>query len=302
MNIIVLGAGAIGSLFGAYLAQTNSVVLIGRPAHVDAIQKKGLTIHGKTQMHLNIPAVSSLEKNTPSPDLLLVTVKSYDTIAAMQQARSTLKKHTLILSLQNGLDNIEKIKKSIPMATVFAGITTHGAFFTKPGVITHTGKGSTIIGVLNDHQTKHVQTIIDTFNTAGLKTTKSTNILQDLWMKAIINSSINPLTAFFQCKNGYLLKNPILNHMVEKICTESTSIAKAEGISLSSIKMLEQTQEVIHHTAENSSSMLQSIQQRKPTEIASINGKIVETGRKHKVDTSLNMILLRLVETVSKQY
>jgi 2-dehydropantoate 2-reductase len=123
----------------------------------------------------------------------------------------------------------------------------------------------------------------------------STDITGEIWRKAIINSSINPLTAFFGCQNGYLLENPVLEKTVEAICTESSIIAAHEGIPVSPEEMIPRTKEVIQETALNSSSMLQSIQQGKRTEIDSINGALMRKGLGRNIDVSLNRILVELL-------
>ena len=298
MNIVILGAGAIGSLFGALLSKDNNVLLIGRSPHVKAIQTNGLVITGKTNTRVKINAQTTLENLSFKPDVFLLTVKSYDTASAIKQAQSILKDDTIICSLQNGLDNIETIQGTLPRHHLIAGITTHGALFHQPGVIKHTGMGKTILGEIAKHKTKHVLTLAVALNKANIPTTISTNIIKDLWKKAIINSSINPITTIFHCKNGYLLTNPILENVIEKICKESTQIAQAHGISFSSSQIIKETKMVIRNTADNYSSMLQSIQQGKKTEIQSINGKLIEIGKKHKAETHLNEILTTLVKTM----
>jgi 2-dehydropantoate 2-reductase len=118
-------------------------------------------------------------------------------------------------------------------------------------------------------------------------------------VKAIINSSINPLTAILLCKNGYLLENPVLEYMMEKICTESTIVANAQDVTVTSSVMIRKTKQVIRETAENHSSMAQSIQHHKPTEIAAINGVIVEKGRMCGLDVSFNELLVLIISSFS---
>jgi len=296
MNIIVMGAGAIGSLFGGLLSKNNNVTLIGRKPHIETIKKNGLTIKGKTKINKKIPAETTVGKIKDSPDLILLTVKSYDTEKAVKQVKKIMDKQTILLSLQNGLGNIETISRTINKNKVFAGVTTHGATFQKPGVIKHTGKGYTKIGPIKEKNQKKAKEIVKLFNNAGIKTEISQNIIRQIWIKTIINSSINPLTTFFQCKNGYILKNPILELIMEKICKESTTVVNKEGIKIANELTLEETRQVIKDTADNYSSMLQSVQQGKKSEINSINGKIVEIGKKFDVDVTLNDVLFRLIK------
>ena len=295
MNIVVIGAGAIGSFIGGMLSKSNDVILIGRKSHIDSIRENGLNIEGKTKLNIKIRAEENIESIDFSPDLLILTVKSFDTKNAIKQAKKIIDKNTFVLSFQNGLDNIEKIKKHIDEKQIIAGITTHGCIFSGPGAIIHTGIGETTIGNLNK-ESDRAKEIINMFNKAGIKTTLSKDISKEIWVEGVVNSSINPLTSFFQCKNGYLLKNPILEKIVKKICEESTNIANANGFNLSIDDMIDKTKEVIRDTSENYSSMLQSIQQNKKTEIDSINGKIVELGRKNNLDFSLNKLLVHLIK------
>ena len=298
MNIVIMGAGAIGSFFGALLSKKNNMMLMGRTSHVKAIRKNGLNIEDKTQLNVKIPAEDSVDKVTFSPDILILTVKSFDTISAINQAMKIIDDDTIILTLQNGLDNIDMIEKVVDIKQIIAGITTHGVFFSKPGVIRHTGKGKTTLGELNGKKTGRIKHIADLFNEVGIETIVSEDIIKEMWVKAIVNSSINPLTTFFQCKNGYLLENPILEKIVEKVCKESTSIAKASGINLLNQHTIQKTKEVIRSTSENHSSMLQSFKKGKKTEIDSINGKIVEIGKKHDIEPMINEVLVYLIESI----
>jgi 2-dehydropantoate 2-reductase len=300
MKIVIFGAGAIGSLFGALLAKNNTVILVGREPHITAIQHNGLNIKGKTHLHVKLSAVDSIKDIPISPNLILLTVKSYDTETAIKHTVPLIHDKTVVVSLQNGLDNIEKIEHIVNQNRIIAGVTTHGAIFSNPGVIRHTGKGKTFLGELDGTRSKRLENIARIFDEAGIETQVSDDVVKEIWAKAIINSSINPLTTFFNCKNGYLQENPLLYKIVEAVSGESTNIAQSEGIKLAVPDMIQRTKEVIRDTASNYSSMLQSIQQRKKTEIDSINGKLVTIGRQHKIDTSLNKILVDLVTSLAE--
>jgi 2-dehydropantoate 2-reductase len=302
MNIVVIGAGAIGSLFGALLSRTNTVILVGRTPHIEAIRHDGLYITGKTHLHVNLSAVTSPKEINIIPDLVILTVKSYDTETAMTQALPLLNRKTIVLSLQNGLDNVEKIKTIVDKNQLLAGVTTQGVIFSSPGRILHTGKGTTMLGELNGASSPRLGTIMQIFNEVGIETYASTEIQKEIWIKAIINSSINPLTSFFGCKNGYLIENPLLEKIIDIICEESTRVAQSEGFHLTTADMVHRTREVISETAANSSSMLQSIQQGKRTEIDSINGKLVSLGKDHGIPTPLNEILCLLVNSRAPGY
>jgi 2-dehydropantoate 2-reductase len=302
MKILIMGSGAIGSLFAGLLSKNNYVTIIGRKNHVDKINKNGLKIIGKTSINVKIPAFESLDTINFQPDLILLTVKSYDTEIAIIDLLKILGKKTVILTIQNGLDNLEKIEDKIKKEQIIAGTTTNGAIFNSPGVINHTGNGQTYIGEINGKMTDRIKKISDVFNKAHIRTIVSKDILKEIWIKAIVNSCINPLTAFFEIENGILIENEILEKTVEKICEESTKIANTEGLILSNEEMIRKIKHVIKDTKKNRSSMLQSIIMGKKTEIESINGKLVEIGKKNKVNFSLNEILLNLIKTKNLEY
>jgi len=302
MRILVVGAGAIGSLFGAYLSRTNDVVLLGRSYHMSAIEQQGLRISGKTTMHCRLPAVDAVQKISEPPDIILLTVKSYDTENAMKQIHHLVHDETMVISLQNGLGNIETMERIIQKQQILAGVTTHGVIFSKPGEIIHSGQGHTLLGELTCARSPRLQKIVQLFNEAGIETDASDNIIRELWVKAIINSSINPITAFFQCKNGYLLQNAVLENIVEQVREESTCIALKAGMPLKSNEVIRRMKEVIHETAENYSSMAQSVQQGKRTEIDSINGYLMTIGKRHGIKTPLNSMLVDLIYSITKDH
>ena len=300
MNILVFGAGAIGSFFGGMLSKKENVILIGRKKHVDEINKSGLVISGKTNLKVNVKSYESVDKISEDIDLVLLTVKSYDTINACIELKKIISENTIVLSLQNGLNNIEKIKRFVDKKNIIAGITTNGVVFERPGLIIHTGIGYTTIGEIEKASTKRIKKVIDVFNKAGIKTSLNPDIKKEIWIKGIVNSSINPITTFFDCKNGYLIKNPVLKNIVEKICIESTNIARSNGIDISISDTLKKTMSVINDTKDNYSSMLQSYKNNRPLEIDSINGFLIEIGKKNNVVTILNEMLVYSLRAVSR--
>ncbi len=297
MNIVIFGAGAIGSLFGGILSKNNNVVLIGRKNHVEKVKKNGLKIKGKTNANVKVLAFEKVQDVLFSPDLIIICVKSYDTEKAVNEIKKILCKNTYVMSLQNGLDNIEKIEKIVDKNKLFVCITTHGSVFSKPGVIIHTGIGKTKIGaVVKNLSVENM--FVDLFNKSGINTVVSDDIMYDIWAKGVVNSSINPLTCFFKCKNGYILKNPVLEKIMEQICYESTNVARRAGFNLVYEDALDLTREVICDTSENFSSMFQSIQKDRKTEIDGINGYIMKAGKKFGLDVSLNELLFYAVSNL----
>jgi 2-dehydropantoate 2-reductase len=323
-KIVILGAGAIGSLFGGKLAQKYDVFLISRrEAHIAAINAEGLRLSGiteaKVQPRAAVPSVSELLEvgyvKPRDPKLLILTVKSYDTAAALQDALPILDENSILLSLQNGLDNIPKIMETVECRgagrhcsilskpIVLAGTTSHGATYIAPGHVRHAGLGKTVIGaVWGEGAAAAAHRVAEMFNSVGIETEFVHDVDRTLWEKAIINAAINPLTAILRVPNGYLLKHAQLQALLCAICEEAVRVAAAAAtINFDAGEIVAKVQEVAKLTAENKSSMLQDLQRGKPTEIASINGMIVSLGEKHGVETPLNSMLVTLLKALEQR-
>lgn len=293
MKILIFGAGAIGSLFGARLSRYNNVTLLSRKKHAESINKNGLKISGKTEGVYHLKAIYNLRDFGDDPDLIILTVKAYDTENAVKEIVEKFGKHINLLSLQNGLDNLDKIKKYVDPEEILMGVTTEASIFVKPGEIIHTGIGKTVIGSIAENPM--LNQIYKKFKEAGFETILSNDIMEEIWKKGIVNACINPLTATLEVKNGYL-KNDVLFEIIKDVCKESLDVARANGIDLDFDEMLREVSQVIDSTSENISSMLQSIIRGRKTEIDSINGYISDLGKRFGIETRLNELLTKLVK------
>lgn len=296
MEILVFGAGAIGSLFGGLLSQKYDVTLLSRKPCADAVERNGLRICGKTNLIVYPKARVNINH---SYDLILLTVKSYDTEEAAKQIKRNISENTIVLLLQNGLGNESLLAKYIGKRHLLKGLTSHGVIYLKPGVIEHSGIGETVIGELDGKITERVVRIAEIFDSVGIKTTATKNIEAETWVKVIINACINPLTAVTNLRNSAILKIPELRNLSRAICREAVEVAnRATNVKLLYKCTIRKVENVARLTAENKSSMLQDIENKRRTEIDFINGKIVELGRKYQIDTPANSALVALVKSI----
>jgi len=299
MKIAILGAGAIGSLFGALLWESGEdVVLIGRKRHVDAIRSRGLKVSGISGERIVKPKAVTTTQEVGKVDLIIISVKSYDTKQAAKEALNMIHHNTVVLTIQNGLGNIEKLCEIIGEKHVVGGVTMQGSTLVKPGEIYHAGKGPTIIGELNGEITNRIKRIAETFNKAKIETQITQNIWGVLWDKLIINVGINALTAITRMKNGELLKIPEIRDIMIEAVKEAVNVAKALNIKLEIKDHVRKVIEVAEATANNKSSMLQDIEKGKRTEIDYINGAIVKLGKKLKIKTPVNKTLTAIVKAI----
>lgn len=295
MRLVVLGAGSIGSYLGALLSKANDVTLVGRKAHMDAMKEGGLRISGVTNDTLLVDCATELA-NVRRPDLLLLTVKAYDTEAALSDAIEVYGPDIKVMSVQNGIGNLEKIAEMRgSIDGVYCCVTSHGVTTSSPGHIVHAGKGKTYIGSLNSERDDAVNELLLEFGNAGVEVEFTGDIHRTLWSKVGINACINPLTAILRCVNGELVRRPELGQLMGEIAAEVASVASAVDVRLSPEELLGWARDVAASTAENRSSMLQDIEHGRKTEIEWICGKVVEVGRDRGIKAPVNQALLNLV-------
>ncbi len=289
MRIAIVGAGAIGCLFGSRLYRAgHSVLLIHHDRRIAAsIKNKGVRLRelsGRV-VRAYIETKSGLTRHD-SPELVMVTVKAYDT----EEVASLIEK----FSLQNGLGSVENLQNHLGSDSIIAGTTTEGAVTTGPGEVVHTGSGMTWVGETNGTVSERCHIIEMAFRRAGFSTIITKGIQGVLWTKAIVNSAINPISALTRVRNGDLQKTPELREVALEIIGEGSAVARANGILLKpSPKSL--LQKILASTPTNKSSMLQDIEAGRKTEIRQLNGMISRLGGAVGVSTPLNDILAKLV-------
>lgn len=293
MKIAVFGAGAIGCLVGSYLSKNNDVTLIGRRKLVENFNLDGIVIQGLTSKVTRNMAV--VEELAGEVDLIILTVKSFDTEKVMRSIAGKIK-NAYLLSLQNGLDNISTIRR-FRSNRLLAATTTHGAYSLDYGKIVHTGRGLTKIGALSKDAELFAKELVVQFNDCGLETEYSSDISTDIWIKGAINACINPITGILYVKNGALISEEDLHWILRETSKECSAVLKLKGIN---VDLLNLTEEVIKNTAGNYSSMAQDLKRGSLTEIDHINRVFIDEGKQHNITLPYNSTLYYMVKYLEK--
>ena len=304
MKICILGAGALGSTFGAWLSEAgHDTWLLNRPnAHLDAIAHDGLevtTADGTRRLQVRT-AVDA--EAVGVVDLVVVLVKSFATTAAMTQARALVGPHTLVLSLQNGLGHEELLAEIVGQERVIAGKTYVGGVLLGPGQIRSGVVGKrTIIGELDGQLSARVQAVAAVFDNAGLATTVSGNILGTLWDKLLVNVATGALTGITQLTYGQLYSEPLLRDVALQAVGEAIAVARAAGVELG-LREPQAAWELARDGLPPSfkTSLLQSLQKGSITEIDFINGAVVRLGQQYRVPTPVNASLVACIKGIER--
>ncbi len=291
-NVIVLGAGGIGSAVGALLSKTIKVTLIGREAHIDAIKQNGLLLTGGKEEQYNLEASTCVQSVTDKT-LMIVATKAHDLQSGLSQIRDKIKGDTVILLLQNGIGN-EKVARQVlgGKIKILRGVTEMATEFFQPGQIKY-WRGTTYIesdGVGDD--------VVALFNAGELPVQIDAEMQKRVWTKAVVNCVINPLSAIFAVKDCEIASDwlkPIRHH----IAAECSRVAATESIKLPG--GLADQIDVDARGYANYSSMCQDIMQRRKTEIDFLNGKIVELAGRNRISVPTNETVFRFIKYLEEK-
>ena len=306
MKIVMLGAGALGSTIGGTLAiGGNDVHFVDMwQEHVDLINKDGLHMtNEKEDWYVRVDARTTAD-TIGEADLVIVLVKSFATKQAVEQLKQTnvIGKNTLVMSLQNGLGNEETIASVIGSENVISGKTYVGGRLIQAGYISAGVQGKwTYIGELNGEITDRIQTVCNVFNDAGLLCEVSDNIKGLIWDKLLINVAAGALCGITRLPYGPLYEEDYIKDVAVAAIQEGIQVAKAAGVVLKS----EDPQSPWVAASEGlpgtfKTSILQSLELKRPTEIDFINGSIVEWGKKYGIATPVNQTLVACVKGIEK--
>ena len=305
-RIAVLGAGAVGCYFGGMLARAGApVTLIGRPPHVAAITRHGLFFEG-LHFQQQIPVSASTQISAVhDAEIVLFCVKTLATEEAAKSLVPHLAPSAAVISLQNGVDNVERIRSAAKI-DAFAAVVYVAAAMTAPGRVKHSGRGDLILGDLPGRAEKdggrlsQLQRIASLFERAGVPCRVSENVEGELWMKMIINCAYNAISALGRAKYHRAGGNPWTRKVMIEAVEEALAVARAAGVRLPEVNMVETALEISKSMANATSSTAQDLARGKRTEIDSLNGYLVRRGAELGVATPVNQTLHALVKLLEE--
>ena len=307
-HIAVVGAGAVGSFYGAMLARAgHRVTLIGRPAHAQAIKRDGLKLDLAKSPRIETVQIeaSSEFSSLQTADLVLFCVKSTDSASVALQIDPYLAPHALIMSLQNGVENAALIAQQIPHA-VIPCVVYVASEITAPGCVKHHGRGDLVIGTMQPSRLidpqKTLQEIVELFGSAQVPVQISQNVMAELWSKLMINCAFNAISGLAQIQYGKLAALASVRSTQTALVKEVIAVAHADGIHLSEAVALQAVEQISVTMGSQKSSTAQDMARSKPSEIDHLNGFIVRRGQALGVATPVNQALFALVKLVESTY
>lgn len=301
MKVAVVGAGAMGCLFGAFLARAGADVrlLDHTPAVVEVLRRRGIRLRaadGETVVPVGAAALRPEELGTA--DWVLVAVKAHQTRSALGSLPPLLGPETPVLTLQNGLGAADEIAAAVGAGRTLVGATAQGATLLAPGEVRHGGRGETVLGPYRG-PLGQAPAVAEALSRAGLPARAVADPGPHLWRKLAVNCGINALAALTGVLNGRIPEIPEAAALLTEAVAEAAAVARAVGVDLGDPASLARSVlGVAAATGANRASMGQDVDRRTPTEIDWINGAVVREGERLGVPTPVNRTLARLVKTL----
>lgn len=296
LKFAVLGAGAVGCFYGGMLAHAgHAVTLIGRPQHVQVFEAQGLRMQ-TLSFDETVPVSASTDASAVAgADVVLFAVKSPDTEAAGEQMRPHLAPGALVLCLQNGVDNAERLRAVLPGASVAAAVVYVATEMAGPGHLRHHGRGELVI-----EPSPRSADLARALVAAGVPTEISDNVRGALWAKLILNCAYNALSAVGRIAYGELVQRPGVQDVMRDVVAECRAVAAADGVTLPGDVDLA-VRRIAETMPSQFSSTAQDLMRGKPSEIDFLNGFVVRRGDALGVPTPANRALWAVVKLVESR-
>ena len=291
LRVAVMGAGAVGCYYGGMLARAgHAVTLIARPQHVAAITRDGLRMETRSfDEHVRLQAAGEAA-GARGADVVLFCVKSMDTEAAGRELRPHLRADTLVLCLQNGVDNADRLRAVLPGHAVAAAVVYVATEMAGPGHLRHNGRGELVI-----EPGPGCDRVAEALRAAGVPTEVSPDVRGALWLKLVLNCAYNALSAIANKPYGEMVRGPGVPQVMRDVIDECLAVARAEGVRLPTDAHAAAGKLVESMPAQYSSTA-QDLARGKPTEIDFLNGYVVRRGEALGIATPANRVLWSLVK------
>jgi 2-dehydropantoate 2-reductase len=304
MKIIIVGTGGVGGYFGARLAEAGlDVTFIARGKHLDKIQKNGLVLKSIDGDYTVFPvkAINNINE-VKNPDLIILAVKSWQVIEVAQQIKHILNKDTLVLPLQNGIDNVEKLITVLDKKHVLAGFCKIYSKVENYGIINHFAyEPELFFGELDNQKSERILRLKEMFDKATFKTIIPEDIHAEIWKKFLFISTVSGLGALTRVSIGAMVENIETRNLLQKTTEEIFKIAKAKNINLPENMVVTMMDFIDKQSYESTASTQRDIMEGRPSELENFNGYIVKQGKLLGIKTPVNSFIYNCLLPQEKQ-
>lgn len=305
MNIVVIGAGAMGSVFAAALFESGCPVTLLDTSEpiVESVRRHGLTITGSGgERSVQIPIVARAAE-LDAPDVAFFFVKAHHTESAAESMRSVLGDDAVVVSLQNGWGNADVLAEFFSPEQIVMGITYNSATVVSPGVVAHTGAGATTLGPYDTAaKTGAADMVAKQLGNAGMTVNSTPTVKDEVWNKLTLNVATLPVSALSRLTAGAMAEGSPVNPLVRSLAAEAVTVGQALGFAVDLDERLDTIETVLQRAGDGSPSMLQDVKGERKTEIEVVCGAVVTEARRLDLPVPLNEAMVDLVHGLERSY
>lgn len=302
VNITILGAGAMGALFGSFLSQCNHVTLVDVNApRVSYLNQNGIKVREEAGERVFHPTVTTDTGNMPAADLLIVFVKAMFTTSALEANRHLIGKSTYLMTLQNGAGHEAKLLQFADAEHVIIGSTQHNSSIISEGYLNHGGGGLTSIGLLGGNSAR-IAHIAQAFTCCGIDCVCSDEVKKQIWNKLFLNTSASSLTAVLQVPLGFILDDPYACSLMEELAREAVAVANAEGtVAFDAEQVIGDIKTLLSKSKTGYTSIYADVKNGVRSEVDTISGSVVETAERLRVFTPYHRMIVALIHAMENK-
>ena len=299
MKIAVLGAGAMGSIYGGHLSLYNDVYMIDRKQEiVEKINADGLKLFENDKDVVYRPEAMSDSKNLEEVDLVILFVKSLFSKDALEENRHIIGEHTYLMTLQNGAGHEDILSEFVPKERIIIGTTEDNGAVLDNAYVRRGGKGKTNIGMLVPDKEGMLQKVKESFDLCGFDTHIYDNIQQLIWDKLFTNVSLSALTGVLQVPIGFIASDEYAWNMTVTLIKEALQVAKALGLTFDENEVIEKVRATSINSPDGKTSIYADLKAGRRTEVNTISGAVVRAGEKTGVDVPTHRMIVNMVHAM----
>lgn len=302
MNITILGAGAMGALFGAFLSQSNDVTLVDvDEQRVANLKQNGIRVKGRTEERVFYPAITTDTTSRQEADLVIVFVKAMYTIDALNANKHLIGNNTYLMTLQNGVGHEAKLLKYADSDHVIIGSTQHNSSIISEGHVNHGGAGITSIGLLNGDSDR-IAHIAEAFDRCGIQCVYTDEVKEQMWSKLFLNTSVSSLTAVLQVPLGFILDDPYACYLMEELAKEAVAVANVEGMTTFDVaQVVDGIKEVLSKSKNGYTSIYADIKNGIRTEVDTISGSVIGLAESLDIPVPFHKMVVALIHAMENK-
>lgn len=299
MKVAVIGAGAMGSIYGAHLSLYNEVYMIDTLKDVvDYINEKGITLEEDNKSNVYYPKAITNSKDLPEMDIVILFVKAIYSRMALESNKNIIGKNTYILTLQNGAGHEDILADFTDKEHIIIGTTEDNGAVLRKGLVKRGGVGNTNIGMITKDNLNFLPKLKSTFDECGFNVNIYENIQQLIWNKLFTNVSLSVVTAILQVKIGYIRKNEYAWNMTKALIHEAVQVALAMGLEADEEEIVKKVESVSINSPDGITSICADLANGRRTEVDTISGSVINAADKVNVEVPIHRFVVNTIHAL----